>query len=156
MRWRTVASPPACKGTALDPNSPEEKTMSERVVIVPGAAHPITTEANPARVIVRARGRVVADSVRTLTLREASYPPVHYIPRTDVDMAAVSRSAHGSYCPYKGEATYFSIEAEGGCIVNAAWTYEHPFATLAVIKDYVAFYPDRVDSITETLAAVAV
>jgi uncharacterized protein (DUF427 family) len=130
--------------------------MSERVVMVPGPAHPITTEANPARVIVRAGGRVVADSVRTLTLREASYSPVHYIPRADVDMAAFAPSAHESYCPYKGEASYFSIEAVGGCIVNAAWTYEHPFPALAVIQDYLAFYPDRVDGITETLAAVAV
>ncbi len=127
--------------------------MSERLVKLPGPAHPITTEANPARVVVCAGGRVVADSVLSLTLREASYPAVRYIPRADVDMAALARSTHASYCPYKGEATYFSIEASDGRIADVAWSYEDPFPAVEGIRDHLAFYPDRVDSITEQPAA---
>ena len=123
--------------------------MSERVVKLPGPAHPITTEANPARVVVRAGGRVVADSARSLTLREASYPAVHYIPRADVDMAALTRSTHASYCPYKGEASYFGVEGGDGRIADVAWSYEDPFPAMAGIRGHLAFYPSRVDSITE-------
>jgi uncharacterized protein (DUF427 family) len=127
--------------------------MSERVVLLPGPAHPITTEANPARVVVRAAGRMIADSTLSLTLREASYPAVRYIPRADVDMAALTRSTHASYCPYKGEATYFSVEGSDGLIADVAWSYEDPFPAMAGIRDHLAFYPDRVDSITEQPAA---
>ena len=123
--------------------------MSEKVVKLPGPAHPITTEANPARVVVRARGRVIADSTQSLTLREASYPAVRYIPRADVDMAALTRSTHASYCPYKGEATYFSVEGSDGLIADVAWSYEDPFPSMAGIRGHLAFSPDRVDSITE-------
>jgi uncharacterized protein (DUF427 family) len=127
--------------------------MSERVFLLPGPAHPITTEANPARVVVRAAGRMIADSTLSLTLREASYPAVRYIPRADVDMAALTRSTHASYCPYKGEATYFSVEGSDGLIADVAWSYEDPFPAMAGIRDHLAFYPDRVDSITEQPAA---
>ena len=123
--------------------------MSERVVMLPGPAHPITTEANPARAVVRAGGRVIADSTLSLTLREASYPAVRYIPRADVDMAALTRSTHTSDCPYKGEATYFSVEGCDGRSADVAWSYESPFPAMAGIEDHLAFYPDRVDSITE-------
>jgi uncharacterized protein (DUF427 family) len=126
--------------------------MSERVFLLPGPAHPITTEANPARVVVRAAGRMIAASPLSLTLREASYPAVRYIPRTDVDMAALTRSTHTSYCPYKGEATYFSVEGSDGLIADVAWSYEDPFPAMAGIRDHLAFYPDRADSITEQRA----
>lgn len=121
--------------------------MSERAVMLPGPAHPITVEANPARVEVRAGGKAVANTNRSLTLREASYAAVHYIPRADVDMAALTRSHHTSYCPYKGEATYFRLD--GGGTVEVAWSYENPFPAMAGIKDHLAFYSDRVDSIVE-------
>ena len=123
--------------------------MSERAVLLPGPAHPITTEANPARVIVCGDGRMIADSILSLTLREASYPPVRYIPRADVDMAALTRSTRASYCPYKGEATYFSVAGSDGLIADMAWSYEDPFPAMAGIRGHLAFYPDRVDSITE-------
>jgi uncharacterized protein (DUF427 family) len=84
-----------------------------------------------------------------LTLREASYPPAQYIPREDVDMAALERTQHSTYCPYKGDASYYSIAAGGERSVNAIWTCEHPYEAVAVIRDYLAFYPDRVDSIDE-------
>jgi uncharacterized protein (DUF427 family) len=92
-------------------------------------------------------GRVVADTRAALTLREAHYPPVQYIPRADVEMALLARTDHTSYCPYKGDASYFSIPAGGERAANAVWSYETPFDAVAVIKDHVAFYPDRVDAI---------
>lgn len=123
--------------------------MSEKPRKIPGPDHPITVTPNPARIVVTVAGRVVADSRNALTLREASYPPVQYIPRQDVDMAALQRTDHASYCPYKGDAAYYSIPAGGERTVNAVWTYERPYDAVAAIKDHVAFYPNRVDSISE-------
>jgi uncharacterized protein (DUF427 family) len=122
--------------------------MADKVVKIPGPDHPISIEANPSRVVVEVGGRIIADTSNALTLREASYPTVQYIPRRDVDMAALVRSEHTTYCPYKGDASYYSILAGGGRSLNAVWTYEAPFKAMAQIKDYVAFYPDRVDRIT--------
>jgi uncharacterized protein (DUF427 family) len=114
---------------------------------IPGPDHPIEIQPNPARVVVTVGGQVIADTQAALTLTEAAYPPVQYIPRRDVDMAALTRSDHTSYCPYKGEASYFSVPVGGTGSTNAVWTYETPFPAMAAIKDYVAFYPDRVDEI---------
>jgi uncharacterized protein (DUF427 family) len=115
---------------------------------IPGPDHPISIETNPSRVVVTVGGKIIADTNAALTLREASYPPVQYIPRRDVDMAALTRSEHTTYCPYKGDASYYSIPAGGDRSINAVWTYENPFEWIARIKDYVAFYPDRVDEIS--------
>jgi uncharacterized protein (DUF427 family) len=97
--------------------------------------------------VVKVAGKIIAATSNALTLREASYPPVQYIPRRDVDMAALTRSERTTYCPYKGDASYYSIPAGGDRSRNAVWTYETPFAAMAQIKDYIAFYPDRVDEI---------
>jgi uncharacterized protein (DUF427 family) len=121
--------------------------MTDRPMKIPGPDHPISIEANPSRVVVTVGGSAIADTGGALTLREASYPAVHYIPRRDVDMAALTRTEHTTYCPYKGDASYFSIPAGGDRSVNAVWTYESPFEAMTQIKDYVAFYPDRVDEI---------
>jgi uncharacterized protein (DUF427 family) len=121
--------------------------MAVKPMKIPGPDHPISIDANPSRVVVTVGGRVIADTRNALTLREASYPPVHYIPRRDVDMAALTRSEHTTHCPYKGDATYYSIPAGGKRSLNAVWTYETPFEAMAQIKDYVAFYSDRVDEI---------
>ncbi len=118
-----------------------------KTVLIPGPDHPITVTPNPGRVQVKLAGKVVADTTRALTLQEAAYPPVQYIPREDVDMTLLERTDHGSYCPYKGEASYFSIPAGGERSVNAVWSYEQPYAAVAGIKDHLAFYPDRVDAI---------
>ena len=126
--------------------------MTERTKRVPGPDHPITIERNPARITVSVGGRVVADTYDALTLREASYPPVQYIPRKDVDMSLLERTQHSTYCPYKGDASYYSIPSGGAKSVNAIWTYEAAFPAVAAINEYVAFYPDRVDKI-ETHAA---
>ncbi|PZV33087.1 DUF427 domain-containing protein [Mesorhizobium kowhaii] len=123
--------------------------MIEKSIKIPGPDHPITIEANPDRVVVTLRGQTIADTAAALTLREAAYPAVQYIPRRDVDMAALMRSDHTTYCPYKGDASYFSIPAGGDRSVNAVWSYETPFPAMAEIKGYVAFYPDRVDAIEE-------
>lgn len=121
--------------------------MTAKVVKIPSAEHPITIEANPQRVMVTIGGRVVADTRDALTLREASYPPVQYIPRKDIDMALLERTDHATYCPYKGDCAYYSVPAGGERSVNAAWTYEDPYDSVAEIKGHVAFYPNRVDSI---------
>ena len=123
--------------------------MTAKPVKIPGPDHPITVARNRRRVVVTVAGKVIADTTEALTLREASYPAVLYVPRNDVDMAALERTGHGSYCPFKGGAAYFSIPAGGARSTNASWTYEAPFDAVAEIKDHLAFYPDRVDAIEE-------
>ncbi len=121
--------------------------MMEKTVKVPGPDHPITIEPNPRRVVVSVAGRIVADTRAALTLREGVYPPVQYIPRNDLDMALFARTTHSTYCPYKGDCAYYSIPVGGDRSVNAAWTYEAAYPAVSQIDGYLAFYPDRVDSI---------
>lgn len=121
--------------------------MTDKPVRIPGPDHPITITPTAGRVVVRVAGITIADSDAALTLQEASYAPVQYIPRQHVDMARLERSAHATYCPYKGDCSYFSIPAGGERGRNAVWSYEAPYAAVAVIGAYLAFYPDRVDSI---------
>jgi uncharacterized protein (DUF427 family) len=116
---------------------------------LPGPDHPITIARNANRVRVRFAGKVIADTTRALSLQEASYPAVNYIPRADVDMAALTRTGHHTHCPYKGDASYFTISAGGRDSGNAVWSYEQPFPAMAEIKEHLAFYPDRVDAIEE-------
>jgi uncharacterized protein (DUF427 family) len=123
--------------------------MTDRPIKIPGPDHPITITPNSKRVVVTLGGKVIADTRDALTLREASYPAVQYIPRKDVDMALLARTDHATYCPYKGEASYFSIPLGGERSVNAIWTYESAYPSVAAIQDHLAFYPDRVDGITE-------
>ena len=123
--------------------------MKEKPVRVPGPDHPISIERNPARVVVSVAGRVIADTRNALTLREATYAPVQYIPSEDVDFSQLERTDHATYCPYKGDCSYFSVPAGGKKSVNAVWSYEDPFPAVEQIKGRVAFYPDRVDEIVE-------
>jgi uncharacterized protein (DUF427 family) len=123
--------------------------MSAKANKLPGPDHPITIEPNRAHIVVSVAGRIVADTRDALTLREASYPPVQYIPRKDVDISLLERTNHVTYCPYKGNCAYYSIPLGGGRSNNAAWSYEQPFPPVAEIKDYLAFYPDRIDSIEQ-------
>ena len=116
---------------------------------IPGPDHPITLTPNRERVLVRVGGALIADTREALILQEASYPPVQYIPRKDVDMNLLQRTDHSSYCPFKGDASYYSIPSGGTKSVNAVWTYENPYPAVGQIKDYVAFYPSRVDAIEE-------
>ena len=112
----------------------------ERTIKTPGPEHPITIARNPLRVVVSVDGRVIADTREALTLREAHFGTVHYIPRKDVKMSLLERTSHATYCPYKGECNYYSIPAGGERSVNAVWTYESPYDPVAQIKDHVAFY----------------
>ncbi len=116
---------------------------------IPNAEHPITVEPSTSRVRVLVDGHVVADTRAALTLRESDYPAVLYVPRADADMSLLERTDHATYCPYKGEASYYSIPSGGERSVNAIWTYETPYDAVSPIKDYLAFYPDRVDRIDE-------
>jgi uncharacterized protein (DUF427 family) len=116
---------------------------------IPGPDHPITIERNGKHVRVSFNGRVVADTRRALTLREASYPAVQYIPRADIDMSLLKRTAHATHCPYKGDASYFTLEVDGRVSENAAWSYEAPYPAMAQIEEHLAFYPSRVDGVEE-------
>jgi uncharacterized protein (DUF427 family) len=111
----------------------------------PGPDHPITIAPAGRRVLVRAGGEVVADSMDALALSEAKYPIAYYIPRRDAAMDRYGRTDHHSRCPFKGEAAYYSLPGDKG--TNAVWTYEDPCPAVAAIKGHLAFYPDRVDSI---------
>ena len=116
----------------------------------PGPDHPITVTPNPARIVVKVGGKEIAKTKAAVTLQEANYPPVQYIPREDVDMSRLVRTDHSTYCPYKGDCSYYSIPAGGTRSTNAVWSYENPYPAVSQIKEYVAFYPSRVDSIVET------
>src|ERR1700740_208773 len=127
----------------------EQTNTTAKTIKIPGPDHPITIERNLKRVVVSVGDRVLADSRDALILREASYPAVQYIPRKDVDMTLLERTAHATYCPYKGDCAYFSIPSGGARATNAVWTYEAPYDAVAAIRNPLAFYPDEVDTIVE-------
>jgi len=118
--------------------------MAFTKILKPGRGHPITVTKNPGRVTVSVGGQVIADTRQALTLREASYPAVQYIPREDADLSALRRTEHQTYCPFKGESSYYSVQAGGQILENAVWTYEQPYDAVAGIKDHLAFYPGQV------------
>jgi uncharacterized protein (DUF427 family) len=120
------------------------RTMSTRPIKLPGPDHPISIEKNPARLRISLAGQFIGETRNALTLREATYPAVHYVPRADMDMTLLQRTEHSTYCPYKGECSYFSIPSGGARLENAVWSYERPYDAVAEIKDHLAFYPDRV------------
>jgi uncharacterized protein (DUF427 family) len=121
--------------------------MTDQQAKTPGPDHPITIQPNQAQLVVSVGGQVVADTRDALTLQESTYPAVQYIPRKDVDMSLLERTDHSTYCPYKGECSYYSIPAGGNKSINAVWSYETPYPAVAEIKDHLAFYPNRVDEI---------
>jgi uncharacterized protein (DUF427 family) len=123
--------------------------LNPKPIKVPGPDHPITITPNLRRVVVIAAGRVIADTRKALTIREANYLPVQYIPLKDVDTTLLERTKHATYCPYKGDCAYYSIPLGGERSVNAVWTYEEPYSAVAAIKGHVAFYTDRIDAIEE-------
>lgn len=129
--------------------------MSDKIRKLPGTDHPIAIQPNGNRVIVRAGDRVIADSTQALALREAAYPAVLYIPRADLDIALLERTELTTYCPYKGDANYYSIPGAGSRGANVAWTYERPYDAVAAIAGHIAFYPDRVVDIEEVASVAA-
>lgn len=122
--------------------------MTDRPVLQPGPEHPITIEPDEGKIVVTVAGRVIADTHDALVLREANYPPVLYIP-FDVNTSLLQPSDHATYCPYKGECSYYSVPIGGENSVNAAWEYKQPYDAVAEIKDHVAFYPHRVERIEQ-------
>jgi uncharacterized protein (DUF427 family) len=116
---------------------------------IPGPDHSIAIQQHDRRVVVRVAGLVVADSKNALKLQEANYPAVLYIPRSDVDMTQLQSTDHTTYCPYKGDCSYFSISSGGSKSINAVWSYEKPYPAVSQIDHHLAFYPSRVDSIEE-------
>lgn len=117
---------------------------AQKTMKLPGPDHPITITPNPKRVRVSAGGVVIADTTHALTLKEARYPAVQYVPRTDANMDLLERTERVTHCPYKGDANYFSIKANGTTLENSIWTYESPFPAMAEIAGHLAFYPDKV------------
>jgi uncharacterized protein (DUF427 family) len=115
-----------------------------REMKLPGPDHPITVEKNPGRVIVRVGDQVVADTTAALELRESTYPPTQYIPLADVDPSLLKESATSTYCPFKGDASYYTLATAAGDLTDAVWTYRDPYPAVAEIAGHVAFYPDKV------------
>ena len=115
----------------------------------PGPDHSITVQPNPHRVRVMLGGHIVAETTRAVTLAEAGFPPVQYIPREDAQMDLLDPTDHRTHCPYKGDASYFTVTAGGLVRPNAVWSYEEPYPAVADIKGRLAFYPDKVDAIEE-------
>lgn len=111
---------------------------------IPGPDHPITVAPNPKRIRISVGGDVIAETSRALTLKEANYPAVQYIPREDAVPSKLQRTQHTTYCPYKGDASYFSIASGGKVLENAIWTYETPYDAVKNIAGHLAFYPDKV------------
>ena len=119
---------------------------------IPGPDHPITITPANERVRVTFNGKVVADSKRALVLQESTYKPVFYIPREDAQMALFAKTTNATHCPYKGDASYYTIKVDGREVENAIWSYETPFPAMKEIEGHLAFYPNRVDKIEVTPA----
>ncbi|WP_447646195.1 DUF427 domain-containing protein [Nocardioides zeae] len=119
--------------------------MTNRPHLVPDASHPITVTPTDGRVVVTRHGRVIAETDRALTLQEASYPPVQYVPLADVDVSLLERTDHATYCPYKGDAGYYSLVDGDARAENVVWTYDAPYDAVAPIAGHVAFYPTEVE-----------
>jgi uncharacterized protein (DUF427 family) len=117
----------------------------ERLVLEPGPDHPISIAPNPKHVLVSAGDQTIAETPRAVTLLESGYPGVQYIPREDVDMSLLERSEHRTYCPYKGDCSYYNIRVGDQLVANAVWTYEAPYAAVSEIQGRLAFYPNKVE-----------
>lgn len=111
----------------------------------PGPDHPITIEANGTHVVAKVGDTVVAETHDALTLNESNYPPAYYVPLTDVDSSLLRPSATTTYCPYKGEASYYSVETPSGEVTDAMWFYPEPYDAVGEIAEHVAFYTDKLD-----------
>ncbi len=120
--------------------------MTDRPVHEPTAEHPITVEPTGKHVTVRVNGEVVAETDDALTLQESTYPAVHYIPLHDVVEGVLTSSDTSTYCPYKGDASYYHVTTTAGDTVeDVIWTYQQPYPAVGDIAGHVAFYPDKAD-----------
>jgi uncharacterized protein (DUF427 family) len=120
--------------------------MAHREVLEPSAGHPITIEPTKGRVQVRVNGELVADTAAALVLQEATLPAVQYIPLADVVRDRLTRTDTSTYCPFKGDASYYSVTTSAGeTVEDAIWTYEQPYPAVAAIAGHVAFYPNKAE-----------
>ena len=117
---------------------------STKEQLIPGPDHPITITPTDGHVVARVGDQVIAETDRALTLQEANYPPVQYVPLADVDQSLLQATDHESYCPYKGDASYYTVSTPSGDLDNVIWVYRQPYEAVGEIADHVAFYPDRV------------
>ncbi len=125
----------------------DTKLSKVKEIKIPGPDHPIMIFPAESTVRVTVAGKIVAESTRALRLDEKGYPPVYYLPRSDADMSLLVRTTHYTYCPYKGDCTYYSIPIGGAKSEYAVWTYEKAYEAVAIIKEHLAFYPSRIDAI---------
>jgi uncharacterized protein (DUF427 family) len=121
---------------------------------IPGPDHPVTIETTGVRVVAFVGTHVIADTNRALTMREANYPPVYYIPLEDADQTLLVASVTQTFCPYKGDASYYSIALKDGrgterLLTDAVWSYREPYDSVASIAGHIAFYTDRVEVVTD-------
>jgi uncharacterized protein (DUF427 family) len=124
--------------------------MTSRPVLEPTTEHPITITPTGTRVVVRVNGEVVADTTEALQLQESTYPAVQYIPFADVKQDRLTRTDTSTYCPYKGDAGYYSVSTAAGTVEDVIWTYDQPYPAVGQIAGHVAFYPDKAEISVET------
>ena len=125
----------------------DTRSSKGKEIRISGPDHPITISPAEGKVRVTVAGTMVAESTQALLLEEKGYPPVYYLPRNDTDMSSLVQTRHYTYCPYKGDCAYYSIPIGGSKSEYAVWTYERPYEAVASIREYLAFYPSRVDGI---------
>jgi uncharacterized protein (DUF427 family) len=125
----------------------DDASTEGKDIRMPSPDHPITISPTEGKVRVTVAGRIVAESTRAFQLEEKGYPPVYYLPRSDADMSLLVRTTHYTYCPHKGDCSFYSIPIGGANSENAVWRYEGPYEAVASIGGYLAFYPTRVDRI---------
>jgi uncharacterized protein (DUF427 family) len=118
---------------------------STKEQLIPGPDHPITVTPTDGYVVARVGDQVIAESDRALTLQEAGYPPVQYVPLADLDQSILRATEHQTYCPYKGDASYYTVTTPSGELDNAIWFYAQPYEPVGEIADHAAFYPDRIE-----------
>ena len=147
--WRCAASRASPRSTA---SAGRHAIAKEPAMKIPGPDHPITITPSKEHVRVTFNGKVVADTKRALVLQEAAYKPVFYIPREDAQMDIFARTTNSTHCPYKGDASYYTIKVGDKASENAIWSYETPFPAMKEIEGHLAFYPNRVDKIEATAA----
>lgn len=120
-------------------------STTDRPHLVPGPDHPIDIVPSSTRVVVTSGDATIADTTDALRLQESTYPPVYYLPPEAVNWEVLQRTDTHTYCPYKGEASYYSVHTSEGTIEDAVWTYEDPYPAVSQIARHLAFYPDRVN-----------
>ena len=130
-------------GTA--PTSEEKTTLGPSPGLKKRPSHTLRIDRHVRPVVIRFNGKVVAETRKAISLQEADYNPVAYIPIQDVKGEYLTPSDHVTNCPYKGDAQYWNVEVDGRIAKNAVWRYALPYDEVAELRNYVSFYPGKVD-----------